>query len=98
MARTIADAVQRRVTSDGPVNLAFGSRVTLLELLDRLENLLGGSIERIHTERRPGDVPHSQADSARLSGLFPAVAPVHLDEGLAETAAWMRRYLAAVVG
>jgi UDP-glucose 4-epimerase len=98
VARTIADAVQRRVTSDGPVNLAFGSRVTLLELLDRLENLLGGSIERIHTERRPGDVPHSQADSARLSGLFPAVAPVHLDEGLAETAAWMRRYLAAVVG
>jgi UDP-glucose 4-epimerase len=98
VARTIADAVQRRVTSDGPVNLAFGSRVTLLELLDRLENLLGGAIERIHTERRPGDVPHSQADSARLSGLFPAVAPVHLDEGLAETAAWMRRYLAAVVG
>ena len=98
VARTIADAVQRRVTSDGPVNLAFGSRVTLLELLDRLEALLGRPIERTHTERRPGDVPHSQADSARLARLFPDVAPVQLDEGLAETAAWMREHVAAVVG
>jgi len=43
-------------------------------------------------------VPHSQADSARLARLFPDVAPVQLDEGLAETAAWMRKHLAAVVG
>jgi len=98
VARTIADAVQRRVTSDGPVNLAFGSRVTLLELLDRLEGVVGMAIERTHTERRPGDVPHSQADSARLARLFPDVTPVQLDEGLAETAAWMRKHLAAVVG
>ncbi|MGA1439998.1 MAG: NAD-dependent epimerase/dehydratase family protein, partial [Ilumatobacteraceae bacterium] len=55
VARTIADAVQRRVTSDGPVNLAFGSRVTLLELLDRMEVLLGLSLSRSHTVNRPGD-------------------------------------------
>ncbi|MFZ9018486.1 MAG: NAD-dependent epimerase/dehydratase family protein, partial [Ilumatobacteraceae bacterium] len=96
VARTIADAVQRRVTSDGPVNLAFGSRVTLLELLDRMEVLLGLSLSRSHTANRPGDVPHSQADSTRLLGLFPDVVPVQLDEGLSATAAWMREYLAEV--
>jgi len=98
VARTIADAVQRRLTSDGPVNLAFGSRVTLLELLDRLEGVVGMAIERTHTERRPGDVPHSQADSARLSSLFPDVTPVQLGDGLTETAAWMREYVAAAYG
>ncbi|MDA8276038.1 MAG: NAD-dependent epimerase/dehydratase family protein [Actinomycetota bacterium] len=90
VSAVIADAVRRRVTSPGPVNLAFGSRVSLLELVDLLEDVLGHPVAREHTDPRPGDVRDSQADRSRLGALFPGVQPVPLAEGLAATVAWFR--------
>ena len=87
----LADAVTRTVTSPDPVNLAFGSRLTLLDALDALEGILGAEVPRVHTDPRPGDVRHSQADRSRLEALFPDVEPVAFTEGLAETVAWFRR-------
>jgi UDP-glucose 4-epimerase len=89
----IADALDRRVSDPEPVNLAYGTRTTLLDLLDRLEALTGGRIERHHSEPRAGDVPHSQADNTRLRSLFGAIEPVSLDVGLAATVDWMRARL-----
>ena len=86
----VTDALARRVTSDEPVNLAVGSRITLLDVIDRLEALLGHRLERAHTPTRVGDVPHSQADSTRLLGLFPGLTATPFDEGLAATVDWMR--------
>jgi UDP-glucose 4-epimerase len=86
----IADALERRVTCAEPVNLAFGTRTSLLELLDRLEGILGAPIAREHTEPRAGDVRHSQAFSGRLRGLFPDVVPVELDDALRATIDWFR--------
>ncbi len=87
---TLLDAVRRRVTCDGPVNLALGSRTTLLELIATLESVLGRPLEREHGPPRAGDVPDSQADSARLRALFPDVVATALRDGLAATLAWMR--------
>lgn len=88
--RTITDALLRQVTSDGPVNLAYGNRISLLETLDLLEQQLGAPIARDHTSPRAGDVRHSQADNTRLRELFPDIEPVDFDEGLARTIAWTR--------
>jgi UDP-glucose 4-epimerase len=90
VARVLAEAVAGRVTSDVAVNLAFGSRTTLNDLLDRIEGLLGHPVPREHLPPREGDVRHSQADNARLRALFPDVAAVSLDEGLAATVDWFR--------
>ena len=87
---TIVDALLRKVTSDEPVNLAFGSRISLLDTIDRIQELVGHPVERQHIERRAGDVPHSQADTTRLSALFPDIAPVPFDTGLKSTVEWMR--------
>ena len=76
------------VASDRPVNLAFGGRSSLLELLAALEAILGHPIERVHTEPRAGDVRDSQADQTNLRALFPSTTPVDLDEGLRRTVAW----------
>jgi UDP-glucose 4-epimerase len=84
----IAAAVRDRVVSERPVNLAFGGRSSLLELLAVLETILGRPIERLHTEPRPGDVRDSQADQTNLRALFPTVLPVDLEEGLRRTLAW----------
>src|SRR5690606_36319862 len=74
----ITDAVGRQVTSPGPVNLAFGSRTNLLEVIALLQDLLGRELQVAHTEPRVGDVPHSQAANDRLLELFPEISPVDL--------------------
>ncbi len=86
----ITDAVLRRVSADEPVNLAFGTRTDLLTVVRLLEELLGEQLAVEHTEPRPGDVKHSQADSSRLQQLFPTVEPVELREGLRRTIEWFR--------
>jgi UDP-glucose 4-epimerase len=86
----ITDAVVRRVSSEEPVNLAFGSRHDLLDVIARLEVILGRQLEVDHVEPRAGDVRHSQADGGRLAVLFPDVAATPLDEGLQRTVDWFR--------
>ncbi|MFC5665747.1 NAD-dependent epimerase/dehydratase family protein [Kitasatospora misakiensis] len=90
VTQVITDAVLRRVVHADPVNLAFGTRTSLLELVGELESVLGHPVEVAHTESRPGDVRDSQADNARLRELFPDVRPVPLREGLERTADWFR--------
>ena len=87
----LADAVLRQVTSPVPVNLAFGTRVSIADLAEYVATATGVRPEVCHGPPRPGDVPDSQADSARLQALFPDVRPVSLDQGLSETVAWFRR-------
>lgn len=86
----ITDAVLRQVSSPDPVNLAFGSRTNLLELISLVEELLGQRVQVQHTDPRVGDVPHSQAANDRLRALFPDVEPVDLRAGLEATIDWFR--------
>ena len=89
VAATIVDAIERRACSPTPVNLAFGTRVSLLELVERIETIVGHPVERVHTGVRPGDVPHSQADTTALRSLVPGIVPSSLDDGLRSTIDWM---------
>jgi UDP-glucose 4-epimerase len=86
----LSDAVRRQVSSPEPVNLAFGTRTTLLDVIELLETLLGHAVKVEHTESRVGDVPHSQAANDRLLELFPDVVPVDLRTGLSATIEWFR--------
>jgi UDP-glucose 4-epimerase len=91
VAEVITDAVERGVTSSRPVNLAFGSRVTLLELVELLGEVVGRRLDVELGAGRTADVAHSQADDTRLRGLFPDVVPVDLETGLRRTVDWFRR-------
>jgi UDP-glucose 4-epimerase len=90
LTAVVTDAIIRRVTNPEPVNLAFGSRITLLEVIGELERIVGYPVERLHEPTRPGDVPHSQADNARLSALFEGIQAVPFRDGLRATVEWMR--------
>ena len=90
VSAALVDAVERRVAHPRPVNLAFGSRVTLLELIAELEYLFGRPLERVHLPPRVGDVRHSEADQRLFRSLFPEASPVRLRDGLERTIAWFR--------
>lgn len=84
----IDDALRRQVFSPDPVNLAYGTNTTLLELIDLMEDQLGHPVEKNFTAPRVGDVRASQADNTRVRELFPEVQPVSLEQGLAATLEW----------
>lgn len=90
VCRTLADAAVAGVVSDWPVNLAFGTRTSLNELIGLLSAELGHQVDRDYLEPRPGDVRDSQAANDRLRALFPDVQPTSLADGLADTVAWFR--------
>ena len=91
IVETLCDAIERRVTSLEPVNLAFGTRYSLLEVAELMEAGLGHAVERNYVGVREGDVRDSQADSTKLTLLFPEVQPDELAEGLRETISWMKK-------
>jgi UDP-glucose 4-epimerase len=88
VVEVIADALERTVTCDDPVNLAFGTRTDLVTLVGLLEDLLAVPLAVEHVEPRAGDVRHSQADSTRLHELFPTVVPTPLVDALRATVDW----------
>ncbi|MEV7923661.1 NAD-dependent epimerase/dehydratase family protein [Kitasatospora sp. NPDC088779] len=90
VCRILARAALRTVADPEPVNLAYGTRTSLLDLIAELELATGTTLHPQHTAARPGDVRHSQADNTRLRTLFPEVEPTTLREGLEQTVRWFR--------
>ncbi len=98
VTRVLAEAVGRKVTSDRPVNLAFGSQVSLVDLVAILEGVLERRLVVEHVGPRVGDVRHSKADQRRLRSLFPSVEPVPLGDGILATVDWFRKRKSSLPG
>lgn len=88
VCEVIASALKQAITENQPVNLAFGTNTTLLELVGELETALDRRLEVEHVETRVGDIRASQSDGIRIRELFPLVNPVGLDVGIRETLEW----------
>ena len=86
----LTEAIRRHVVDPEPVNLAYGSRVSLLDVIALLEEIVGHELQRDYVDSRAGDVRHSQADQTRLCRLFPDVQPTPLPDGLRATVEWFR--------
>ena len=83
-------AVLDRLVSPRPVNLAFGTRRTLLEVIAELEDILGVTLRRDHLPPRAADVNHTQADTVRLRALVPDVRATSFRPSLEVTVQWAR--------
>jgi nucleoside-diphosphate-sugar epimerase len=67
------------------LNIACGQRISLLELVDRLNKLLGTSIEPVFEAPRKGDVKHSLADVGRAAEKLGFSCTISFEEGLERT-------------
>ncbi|NUN51639.1 MAG: SDR family oxidoreductase [Planctomycetaceae bacterium] len=72
------------------MNLATGSRVTLLDLVAKLNRQLGTDIAPIHAPERVGDIKHSRADIELAGALLGYEPVVDFDAGLARTIDWYK--------
>ena len=72
------------------MNLAIGGSVSLLQLVDKINQVLGTSIAPIHADPRPGDIKYSRADVAKATDLLDFAPVTDFDTGLARTVAWFK--------
>ena len=85
----IEQALGRRVTADRPVNVAFGTQVTVNEVVEELSQQLDRPLDVRHSDERSGDIRYSQNDPAYLRELFPSVNLVDFKAGIASVIDWM---------
>jgi len=78
-------AAQASTASGEVFNVGCGDRVSLLDIIARLERLLGRTLQRHHTPSRAGDVPHTLADIDKAKRLMDYTPLVDFDEGLRRT-------------
>lgn len=72
------------------VNLGGGSRVSLLDVVAILEQILGRPLQVRHEENAPGDVRHTGADLSRARELLGFTAEVDFASGFAREVGWLR--------
>jgi UDP-glucose 4-epimerase len=70
------------------LNVACGDRITLLDLVATLNEILGTEIVADHAGERAGDIKHSQADIARAQAVLGYRPMVDFASGIARTVAW----------
>jgi UDP-glucose 4-epimerase len=63
-------------------NIACGNRTSLLELVARINEMLGTAIQPAHDAARPGDVRHSQADISRARSDLGYCPRIDVAQGL----------------
>ena len=66
-------------------NVGCGERVSLLEIIVRLEKMLGRTLSRDHVAPRAGDVPHTLADVSKAKRVLGYAPLVDFDEGFRRT-------------
>jgi UDP-glucose 4-epimerase len=86
----VAEATLAALDADGGVyNIGTGRETSVLELLERIERVAGREATPEFVERRPGELQRSVLDVARAAGELGWRARHTLEEGLAETWAWI---------
>jgi UDP-glucose 4-epimerase len=73
------------------INVATGGRISLNELLETMNRIVGTKIRAVYQDSRAGDVRDSQADVEKAQRLLGYVPRVELEEGLRHTIEWCRR-------
>lgn len=71
-------------------NVAWGGRISVLDLARRIGALLGTSIEPVFAPPRAGDVRDSQADSTAAHDKLGWRPRIPFDEGLRRTVEWFK--------
>jgi UDP-glucose 4-epimerase len=87
-----AAAADASVASGNVYNVGTGSSVTVLDLIEHLNVILGTKLQAKHSENRVGDVKFSQADITRTRRDLGYDPKVTFEAGLKETVEWSLRH------
>jgi nucleoside-diphosphate-sugar epimerase len=83
-------AARAERTKGEVINIACGQAVTVNEIIDMINNLLGKNVKPKYTAPRPGDVKHSLADITAAKRLIAFKPLVQFEDGLQKAIDWYR--------
>jgi UDP-glucose 4-epimerase len=83
-------AARAKQTKGEVVNIACGRAVTVNEIIDMINQMLGKAVKPVYTASRPGDVKHSLADISLAESLIGYRPSVPFKEGLELAIDWYR--------
>ncbi|WP_192561939.1 NAD-dependent epimerase/dehydratase family protein [Pseudomonas gozinkensis] len=92
----VAEAFALALKYEGPhsvFNISSGKGVSINELIERIETVLGGAIDKLYLAGRSYDVPINVLDNTLAAQELNWTPKVDLEEGLNLTSAWMKRTL-----
>jgi nucleoside-diphosphate-sugar epimerase len=72
-------------------NIGGGSRVSMNQVIEKMESILGKSLKVERGPRQKGDVKHTGADTSRAREGFGYSPKVSLEEGLKAEADWLEQ-------
>lgn len=87
----LIEGMKTQLNHPSPINLAFGSRVTLNEVVLALGEHFA-EVKVRYSEDRAGDVKHSQNDPRLLQELFPSIKHREFPEALQKTIEWFAEF------
>ncbi len=70
-------------------NIAYGKRVTINELIQKINLILGTKVQPVYAEPRPGDIKHSLANIGKARQFLGYEPKVDFESGLRKTIAFM---------
>lgn len=97
----VAEAFSRALVYSGLqrlFNVSSGVGTSLNDLVASIEGVLGQSIERHYLPARSFDVPSNVLCNALARSELKWIPLVSLEEGIGQTAQWMKRELASSIG
>jgi UDP-glucose 4-epimerase len=86
-------AATARKTAGEVINIACGQAVTVNEIIEMINKILGKNIKPIYAAPRPGDVKHSLADISLAKKLIKFKPKVSFRQGLEKAIGWYRENL-----
>lgn len=72
------------------INIATGKRITVAELVAKINLFTGKDIKPVFIDERKGDIKHSLADISKAKRVLGYIPVYTFEEGLKETVSWFR--------
>ena len=84
-------AMQEKVMTEGAMNLAYGNRIFLNDIIEMLRKHFP-DLQVNYKPERLGDVKESQNAPDLLKQLFPKIQPKDFETALSETVNWLKEF------
>ena len=93
----LVDCMNEKKYTDTLINLAFGNRISLNEVINELKKY-EPNLQLEYAPTRLGDVKDSQNSPKVVSEIFPKVLPVPFKDAFRVTYSWLKEYGNSIVG
>ena len=96
VVEVLIEGMKKGINHPSPINLAFGSRVTLNQAIDALR-LKFPDLKVSYSQERSGEVRNSQNDPTLLKSIVHSITPIDFSEALEMTYQWFIENVASIV-